>query len=96
VKKLSDFHEILYTEADFELEERHVIKNEKVALDRLRVRQNVFLVSLYYNYYPIILLGCKSRLHGMPSAWATFVKLVAYSYSDIRIFVHILWNAKHI
>ena len=42
--KLSDFHEILYTAADFELDERHVIKNEKVALDRLRVRQNVFLV----------------------------------------------------
>jgi len=25
----------LYTAADFELDERHVIKNEKVALDRL-------------------------------------------------------------
>ena len=32
------------TAANFELGERHVIKNEKVALDRLRVRQNVFLV----------------------------------------------------
>ena len=42
-----DFHEILglYTAADFELDERHVIKNEKVALDRLRVRQNVLLVE---------------------------------------------------
>ena len=41
-----DFDEILYTAADFELDERHVIKNEKVAsiLDRLRVRENVFLV----------------------------------------------------
>ena len=28
-----------------ELDERHVIKNEKAALDRLRVRQNVFLVN---------------------------------------------------
>ena len=36
----------MYTAADFELDERHVIKNEKVALDRLRVRQNVFLVFL--------------------------------------------------
>ena len=38
--------EILYTVADFELDERHValVPNEKVALDRLRVRQNVFLV----------------------------------------------------
>jgi len=34
-EKSSDFHEILYTAADFELDERHVIKNEKVALDRL-------------------------------------------------------------
>ena len=32
---------------DGELGERHVIKNEKVALDRLRVRQNVFLVDVY-------------------------------------------------
>jgi len=36
-KKSSDFDEILYTAADFELDERHVIKNEEVALDRLRV-----------------------------------------------------------
>ena len=43
-KKSSDLDEILYTAADFELDERHVIKNEKVAVDRLRVRQNVFLV----------------------------------------------------
>jgi len=44
--KSSDFHEILYTAADLELDERHVINNEKVALDRLRVRQNVFLVVI--------------------------------------------------
>ena len=43
-EKSSDFHEILYTAADFELGERNAIKNEKVALERLRVRQNVFLV----------------------------------------------------
>ena len=42
----SDFDEILYTAADFELDEHHVIKNEKFALDRLRVQQNVFLVNL--------------------------------------------------
>ena len=34
----------MYTAADFELDERHVIKNEKVVLDRLQVGQNVFLV----------------------------------------------------
>jgi len=45
-EKSSDFHEILYVEADFERDERHVIKNEKVALDRLRVRQNVFFLLL--------------------------------------------------
>jgi len=42
----SRFRSNLYTAADFELDERHVIKNEKVALDRLRVRQNVFLVTM--------------------------------------------------
>ena len=36
-EKSSNFDEILYTAADFELDERHVIKNEKVALDRLKV-----------------------------------------------------------
>jgi len=45
-EKSSDFHEILYTAADFKLDERHVIKIGKVALDRLRVRQKVFLVLL--------------------------------------------------
>ena len=28
-EKSSDFHEILYTAADFKLDERHVIKNKK-------------------------------------------------------------------
>ena len=43
----SDFDEILYTAADFELDERRVIKHEKVALDRVQVRQNVFLGYMY-------------------------------------------------
>jgi len=52
-EKSSDFDEILYTAAYFELDERHAIKNEKVALDRLRVRQNVFLVqfNVYFRDY---------------------------------------------
>jgi len=29
-EKASDFHEILYTAADFELDERHVIKMKKL------------------------------------------------------------------
>jgi len=55
-EKSSDFYEILYTAANivdegltasyFELDEHHVIKNEKVALDRLRVQQNVLLVFM--------------------------------------------------
>ena len=45
-EKSFDFDEILYTAADFERDERHVIKSEKVALDRFRVRRNVFLVLL--------------------------------------------------
>jgi len=44
-QKSSEFDEILYA-ADFELYEHHVIKNDEVALDRLRVRQNVFLVCI--------------------------------------------------
>jgi len=32
-EKSSDFHEILYTAVDFELDKHHVIKNEKVALE---------------------------------------------------------------
>jgi len=43
-QKSSDFDEILYTAEYFELDERHVINNKKVALDRIRVRQNLFLV----------------------------------------------------
>ena len=50
-QKSSDFDEILYTAADFELDVRHVIKNEKVALDRLRVRQNIFLVDDELDYF---------------------------------------------
>ena len=51
-EKWSDFHKILFTAADFELDERHVIKNEKVTLDRLRVRQNVFLVIIIIISFP--------------------------------------------
>jgi len=36
-EKLSDFHKILYTAADFELGERHVIKNENFLNSRWRM-----------------------------------------------------------
>ena len=55
-EKSSDFHEILYIAANFELDERHVIKNGKVALDRLRVRQNVFLVLALRSFH--VLVSC--------------------------------------
>jgi len=46
-EKPSNFDAILYTAADIELDERYValVPNEKVPLDRLRVRQKVFLVK---------------------------------------------------
>ena len=44
-EKLSDFDKILYAAADFELDELvALVPNEKVVLDRFRVRQNVYLV----------------------------------------------------
>ena len=59
-EKSSDFHEILYTAAHFELDERYValVPNEKVALDRLRVRQNVFLVYTVFRIKHPLLLCC--------------------------------------
>ena len=48
----------MYTAADFELDKRHVIKNEKVALDRLEVPQNVFLVKAN-----ITVDGCQEVRH---------------------------------
>jgi len=61
--KSSDFDEILYTAAYFELDERHVIKNEKVALDRLRVRQNYFLSQKLTNLELWTLLKTSRKSH---------------------------------
>ena len=41
-EKSSDFHDFVHS--NFELNERDVINNETLALNRLRVRRNVFLV----------------------------------------------------
>ena len=59
-EKSSDFDDILYTAADFELDERQLalVPNEKVALDRLQVRQNVFLVLIYISALDLPLLLC--------------------------------------
>jgi len=61
-QKSSDFDEILYTAAYFELDERHVAlaSYEKVALDRLGVRQNVFLVV---EENPTLLFLIKAQTH---------------------------------
>ena len=66
-EKSSDFDEILYTAADFELDEHHVIKYEKVALDRLRVRQNVFLVKININIIYIIIIYNTLRSEKTPT-----------------------------
>ena len=63
---LTPIDQILYTAADFELDERHVIKNEKVVLDRLRVRQNVFLFYLKPGMLrPRGLCGLEAKLFGL-------------------------------
>jgi len=64
-EKSSNFHEILYTAVDFKLDEHHVIKNEKVALDRLRVRQNVYLV--YKCYLHMVRCFCMSTAKIIPA-----------------------------
>jgi len=63
-EKSSDFDEILYTAADFELDERHVIKNVKVALDRLRVRENVFFVD-----FDIVFAGMTATFLAVVDQW---------------------------
>jgi len=65
--KIIRLDEILYTAADFELDERQVIKNEKVPLDRLRVRQNVFLV--YANIRNLLIIVAPCRL--IQTSWRT-------------------------
>ena len=71
-EKSPDFDEILYTAAEFELDERHVVKNEKVALDRIRLRQNLRLVSLTFLF---VSCGGLSWLH------VSFLLHVKYSVS---------------
>ena len=50
-QKSSDFHEILCTAADIQLDEHHVIKNEEVALDRLRVSCLFIYLCMYVFIY---------------------------------------------
>jgi len=64
----------LYTAADFELDERHMIKNEKVALDRLWVQQNIFLVS--FRKFKIYCLGAMMK---MWESWEYFSLTCLYT-----------------
>jgi len=48
-EKASDFHEILYTAADFELDERHVTKNKKLHRTDSEFDRMYFLYK--YNYF---------------------------------------------
>ena len=57
-EKSSDFHEILYTAADFELDERHMIKNEKVALD---------IYSEFDRAYFLLVMGSFANGHNASS-----------------------------
>ena len=44
-EKSSDFYEILYTAADFELDERHVIKNERLHTTDSEFDRTYFLLD---------------------------------------------------
>ena len=48
-EKSSDFDEILYTAADFELDERHVIKNEKNCIGQTPSSTERIFCITYYN-----------------------------------------------
>ena len=67
---------------NFQLDERHVIKNEKVALDRLRVRQNVFLV-LSIHFFGGLLLFLLSSIR---DTWPNQVSLLLLILSTIVSF----------
>jgi len=47
-EKSSDFHAILYTAADFELDERHVIKNEKSCIGQTPSSTERISCSVYF------------------------------------------------
>jgi len=48
-EKSSDFHEILYTAADFELDERHVIKNEKSCIRQTPSSTERIFINLFFS-----------------------------------------------
>ena len=73
-EKSSDFHEILYTAADFELDECHVITNEKVALADSEFDRTYFLFD--HNFVIVYMLCCKVAFC---YSFRLFVKFVCLS-----------------
>jgi len=60
-EKSSDFHEILYTAADFELDQRHVIKNENFQNSRWRRAAILKIVISPYPSEQVDLLSQRGR-----------------------------------
>ena len=57
-EKSSDFHEILYTVADFELDECQVIKNEKSCIGQTPSSTERISCYIYFFHYTLRLLRC--------------------------------------
>ena len=60
-EKSSDFNEILYTAANFELNERHVIKNENFQSSRWRMAAILKIVLSPYLSEQVALLSQRGR-----------------------------------
>jgi len=84
-KKSSDFHEILYTAADFELDERHVIKNEKVALDRLEFDRTYFLLRKRNYIFQMLTTTRLLRQHKPPPTSKSQPEVIRDSNMDFWI-----------
>jgi len=63
VKKSSHFHEILYTAADFELNERHVIKNEKSCIGQ--TPSSTKRISCFEEIWRVFRWSCKLNWRGV-------------------------------
>ena len=57
-RKIIDFHEILYTVADFELDECQVIKNEKSCIGQTPSSTERISCYIYFFHYTLRLLRC--------------------------------------
>jgi len=86
-EKSSDLHEILYTAADFELDERHVIKNENFQNSRWRRAAILKIVISPYPSEQVDLLsqrGCASYLSVVIALTVQNVESFIVSYIGYR------------